>query len=429
MYYAATVPREAIPPHSLRSRGFLATLVNIPKSAFRIRHPMRSILTAPPVTPERLHGGRPILEPISAHGWESNVVLNPAAVLVEDEAEVGRLCETWELGEAARARLHEAGGAGVMLYRAQGEADERGFSPSSLGLALFTPGLDLVYRHPEPVLSAEDAGPGGALFHDLGLEDARCTRVGGTYYLYYTGFSSEDSPVPWEHEGAFGRVQICLATTQDFRDWQIHGPAEGLGPENDKNAALFEKAVGEGAARRYYLLHRPMQGEHAMTIHLAEASDPAGPWTKRGPIFESHAYQEFHQSWIGAGGPPLPLSSGDEDGRFLMIYHQGHYLDPAPEDIREHRRREYDLAAALLDVREESVLRSRIEPLMRPTGSAETEGDERLGVGNVLFSCAAYRWQREGRDDLVIPYAAADSRIFGARIGWNELAEALAAGT
>ena len=50
-------------------------------------------------------------------------------------------------------------------------------------------------------------------------------------------------------------------------------------------------------------------------------------------------------------------------------------------------------------------------------GAAEQRGDPTWGVDNVLFTCANYR--RE--DWLVIPYAAADSRIFGARLSFYEL--------
>ena len=64
---------------------------------------------------------------------------------------------------------------------------------------------------------------------------------------------------------------------------------------------------------------------------------------------------------------------------------------------------------------------SRIEPLMRPSAAAEQVGDRELGVDNVLFTCANYRW----KDDLIIPYAGADSRLFGARIRFDELIAAL----
>ncbi len=358
---------------------------------------LRTITTPPPVRPVRLHGGRPILEPHPAHPWENRVVLNPAAVLVEAGDDLERLMQAWPLPAAARDRLRRAGGACVMLYRAQGTFTVGTHAPSSLGLALLTPDLELVYRHPEPVL--QPAAP----FHNLGVEDPRCTRAGGTWYLYYTGYASDDPSDP----EAPRHIRICLATTRDFATWTLHGPAAGdLNAVPNKNAALLPEPAGG----RWLLLHRPMDGPGAMTIHLAEADDPAGPWQSRGVLMPSFPYREFARSWIGAGGPPLALG----DDRFLMIYHQGHYT---PEGTRE-----YDLAAALLDFRRDDPVCARIEPLMRPEGPDEQVGAPDLGVDNVLFTCANYRWG----DDLVIPYAAADSRIFGAAVPVDALLQALA---
>lgn len=58
---------------------------------------------------------------------------------------------------------------------------------------------------------------------------------------------------------------------------------------------------------------------------------------------------------------------------------------------------------------------------MRPTGDHEKTGDSQLGVDNVLFVCANYLLG----DTLVLPYAGADSRIFGAQIDFNKLLSAL----
>lgn len=322
---------------------------------------MRSITTPPPLTPERLHGGRPILEPVAGHPWESRVVLNPAAVLT--------------------------GGECVMLYRAQGDPTD-GVAPSSLGMARFTPHLNLIERYADPVLTP------GARFDALGVEDPRCTQVDDTYFVYYTGYAGGED------------VTICLATTRDFHEWERHGPVKGdLNRFPNKNAALFPETV-DG---RWLLLHRPMKGPDAMKIHLAESATPYGPWRSLGPLMPSYSYREFARSWIGAGGPPVSLGAA----RFLMVYHQGHFTSDGS--------REYDLAAALLDFSRDDPVVGRIEPLMRPTERAEREGDPDLGVDNVLFTCACY----VAGDDLIIPYAGADSRIFGASLPLNGLTDAL----
>jgi len=358
---------------------------------------MRTITTPPPVAPLRLHGGRPILEPLPEHAWESRVVLNPAACLLPYDISLETLCDAWDLTLTERTRLRDAGGVCVMLYRAQGAIiAEKRHAPSYLGLALFTPALEIVRRYPAPVLTPE------APFHNLGVEDPRCTRVDDAFYLYYTGYATDYPGDP----DAPRHVRICLATTRDFLDWTLHGPVGGdVNTVDNKNAALLPRPVGD----RWLLLHRPMEGPGAMAVHLAEAERPEGPWRSRGLLMQGFRYREFARSWIGAGGPPLHLD-GD---RFLMIYHQGHFT---PEGCRE-----YDLAAALLDLSAREPVCARIEPLMRPTEDAERRGDAELGVDNVLFTCANYRWN----DRLVIPYAGADSRIFGASVSVEALVTAL----
>lgn len=359
---------------------------------------MRTIGALPRVAPTRIRGGRPVLMGLPANPWESRVVLNPAAILIESGPRLESMLDIWGLPEGRRERLRDAGGACVMLYRAQGDVEpEKHLAPSYLGLAILTPQLDLVARWPTPVI--EPIAP----FHNLGVEDPRCTLVGDTYYLYYTGYASPEGEVSG-HEG--GVTKICLATTTDFLTWDLRGPVEGdVNQFPNKNPALFPEPV-QG---KWLLLHRPMEGPDAMTIHLAESDDPEGPWRSRGRFMESYPYREFAKSWIGAGGPPIALG----EDRFIMIYHQGHFT---PEGTRE-----YDLAAALLDFNAPEPVVGRIEPLMRPTRKMEQVGDPDLGVDNVLFTCANYR------DDpnLMIPYAGADSRIFGATVPLDALVASL----
>ncbi len=358
--------------------------------------PERSIADTPPITLERLHGGGSVLEARKEHAWESRVVLNPAAILVEPGAELGQLSDAWGLDRYDAERLHRAGGACVLLYRAQGEKSAvTDHAASSIGLAVLTPRLELVWRRATPVLTADQP------YHNLGVEDPRCTKVGDLYYLYYTGYSATGGGAEVDR-----RVRICLATTRDFLEWDLHGPVVGdINEVDNKNAALFPEPV----KGKWMLLHRPMAGPGAMAIHLAESNNPEGPWTSRGELMRSHVYREFERSWIGAGGPPVALGAQ----RFIMIYHQGHFTAEGT--------REYDLAAALLDFSSESIVRSRIEPILRPTAAGERTGDQELGVDNVVFTCANYRFG----DELVVPYAGADSRVFGASATFEKLVAAL----
>nr|BCX00658.1 MAG: glycosidase [Bacteroidota bacterium] len=364
---------------------------------------LKQTIEACPVPVYRLHGGRPVLEALASSDWQARVVLNPAAVLIEDRAELIWLADRWGLPQESREILLAAGGVVVMLYRAQGaRSGPWNVAPSSIGLALFTPEMEFVWRHPQPVIAP------GAWFDRLGVEDPRCTRVGDLFYLFYTGFTAR-------RKGsleAVGEVRILWATTRDFLIWDVKGPLKGdLNRVPNKNAALFPEPV-DG---RWYLLHRPMRGPDAMSIHLASAERPEGPWRSEGVLMRSYHYAAFASSWVGAGGPPIALGNG----RFLMIYHIGHYVTP------DRRRREYHLGAALLDLRAAPAerVRARIEPLLRPEGEGEQVGDPELGVDNVVFSCANYVW----RGQLIIPYAGADSRIFAASVPLEALVHALEA--
>ena len=357
----------------------------------------RRTLGASAVAVERLHGGRPVLEPVADHAWESGVVLNPAAVHVEPGAHLDAMTDAWGLDGDLRQRL--AGGACVMLYRAQGTAYAREtpagrHAASSLGLAVFTPGLDLVWRAPEPAVAPD------APFHDLGVEDPRCTRVGDTYYVHYTGYTSaasgagDGAPLA---PGAAGRTQLCLATTQDFAAWTLHGPLLGdVNRYGDKNGALFPEPAGG----RWWLWHRPMAGPHPMAMHLASAETPDGPWSSHGRALASYRFRDHALSWLGAAGPPVALG----DGRFLALYHQGH--------LSFEGRRFYNLSAMLVEPAADPPVVARAEPVLLPEGDAERVGDPTLGVDDVVFSCANY----VDGEHLVVPYAGADSRVFGARL-------------
>ncbi|MEX2604210.1 MAG: hypothetical protein WD361_08395 [Gracilimonas sp.] len=358
--------------------------------------PARSIELNHSLNIRRMNQGKPVLTPKAGSSWESKVVLNPGVVFVDDLGLLEPMMKSWEIAEDQKEKLRKAGGASIMLYRAQGEIDaEKGLAPSYTGLAVFTPNLELVWRRSQPVISPIES------FHNLGVEDGRCSYIEGKFYFLYTGYFSDE-------QSDTNKVHICLASTTDFINWDLKGPLPGnLNNVDNKNSVLFpEKIHG-----KYVMLHRPMQGQNPKSIHWAVADSIDGYWESRGFLMASYKYKEFRQSWIGAGGPPIIL----DKNRFLVIYHQGHFFP--------NNEREYDLAATILEFPEpgECNVQKRIEPLMRPTGAEEQQGDKNLGVDNVLFTCANYVWY----EDLIIPYAGADSRIFGAKVNLEELVNEL----
>jgi beta-1,2-mannosidase len=125
-----------------------------------------------PLGPFIPYGDNPILRP-QGHGWESENLYNPAAIVVDDQV--------------------------IVLYRAHGR-DLR----SRIGLASSRDGFRFM-REPEPVVYPE---------HDYeaqGCEDPRLSKVGDGYYLTYTGYDGSSA-------------QLCLATSTDLRSWNKHGP-------------------------------------------------------------------------------------------------------------------------------------------------------------------------------------------------------------
>jgi predicted GH43/DUF377 family glycosyl hydrolase len=344
-------------------------------------------------TPERLYGGRPIIAKEASHPWENRVTFNPACMLVEDRDELRRIISKLPFDEEVKKRLQGEPALCFLLYRAQG-AKTPAFdaSRSSLGLAVLTPELKLLARHTEPVVLPDQE------YDNLGVEDGRLSKVGDRYVLLYTAYSSS-SPE--------NLIRIASASTTDFVRWEKHGLLQGSVNEiHNKNAVLFpEKVHG-----KYVMLHRPMQGQNAMCIHLAEAVELAGDWKSTGVVMKPRPRSGFTDTWIGGGAPPLRLP----DGRYLLLYHIG--------NRKADGSREYDLGIAIADFSQPEIVVKRIEPLMIPETPAETQGDAELGVNNVLFVCGAYFY----KGDLYFPYAGADSVVLGGKITGARLKRYLA---
>jgi beta-1,2-mannobiose phosphorylase / 1,2-beta-oligomannan phosphorylase len=343
-------------------------------------------MLAPPLV--RLHGGRPILQSIPNHPWENRVVFNPACALVTDADELASIVPSLPFDRDTQRQLLSQKALCFLLYRAQGaKTPEYDHTRSSIGLAVLTPDLSLLARHTEPVM-LPDRG-----FDNLGVEDGRITKVGDRYYMFYCGYSAHP-------EG--NRIRLAVASTRDFYRWQKHGLLNGeFNSLHNKNSMLLEgKVNGEFA-----LLHRPMEGDHAMAIHWATSRDVLGTWKSKGVLMEPLANPAFKDTWIGGGAPPLLLS----DGRYLVIFHIG--------NRKSDGVREYDLGLAIADFSKPEIVTKRVDPWIRPEAPAETRGDSTLGLNNVLFICGAYFYN----GDLYFPYAGADSVVLGGKVNGSDL--------
>lgn len=337
---------------------------------------------------QRLNHGWPLVEPIRMHAWESAVTFNPACILVEGKEALAPIIAALPFPASEKQRLTREEALCFLLYRAQGACTpERDYTASSLGLAVLSYDLRLLARHHMPIIVPEYD------FENLGVEDARLSRVGNTFVLLYTAYG-KSSPR--------NTIRIALASSSDLVHWEKHGLLNAdFNSIDNKNAMLFDQSV-DG---RYLMLHRPMEGEHAMAIHWAEADDPFGTWRSRGVFMKPIPNPAFVDTWIGGGAPPLHL----HDDQFLILYHVG--------NRKADGTREYDLGIAIADMRTASPIIKRDEPLLRPETVYETQGNAELGVNNVVFICGAYFY----RQDLYFPYAGADSVVLAGRISKSEL--------
>lgn len=336
---------------------------------------------------ERLQGGKPILEKIAAHLWESKVTFNPACVLIAGRERLGSILKNVPFDRRVKDILAPRDALCFLLYRAQGARTEgSAFAPSSMGLAVLSPELELLARHDAPVILPDQS------YDNLGVEDGRITKIGERYFLMYTAYGSGKPR---------NRIRIAVASTLDFAHWEKHGLLQGeFNTIDNKNAMLFEHPV-DG---KYIMLHRPMEGEGAMAIHWAESTEVLGEWKSRGVLMKAIPNPAFSDTWIGGGAPPMGVSD-----RFLMLYHIG---NRAMDGTKE-----YDLGIAALEWKSGSLTVLRNALLMRPETPAETVGDAELGVNNVVFVCGAFFHG----GDCYFPYAGADSVVLAGKIPRTEL--------
>ncbi|RYG43982.1 hypothetical protein EON79_15890 [bacterium] len=364
------------------------------------------------VAVERLFDGQPIISPIG-DGWESGVAFNASAILVKSDHK-----EVYDalIGPGGKEKYPD--GIVAIHYRARPKEDP-GYlhTRSYVGLAVYTPTLELIRRYEEPVLSPsadEDD------FDHLGCEDPRITWLDGWFWMAYCGvrkITATDPDKTW-------LATCCIARSRDLLNWERIGAVTGYGdafaahhtdPEDpdgrvgNKDGVLMPHRIDN----KVYMLHRPMRGEnHEFFTALAVADRPEGPYTDLGFLNGPAIMRpEYVSSWTGAGGVPIDL--GNE--RYLSIAHTGNYL--------ANYKREYVLDAHLYDfnkldpLKPSCVLTARMDSFMGPETDFEVNGPFPDSVANVVFACGNY--VHEGW--VYIIYGGGDSFTLAARVKLDEL--------
>lgn len=275
---------------------------------------------------------RPILTANPRNDWEKGCVFNPTAIYDN--------------------------GIFHLLYRAGSGAANGGwgFWQSSIGYAVSEDGVNFS-RLDRPVLRPNEHPQ-----ETIGVEDPRLTKIGDTYYLFYTGWNGSN-------------FRICQARSKNLITWERHGI---MFDYNNKNGALFPEQIGG----RYCLMHRRDNREIWLSY-----SDDLLYWTDDAMVLGSIP-GTWEDGRIRISGPPIKTPQG-----WFIIYNGVH-------DADQSRR----LGAALLDLKDPTrVLARQKEPLLEPERDWELHGY----YHKVLFSCGhAVRG-----DDLYVYYGACDQVI------------------
>jgi predicted GH43/DUF377 family glycosyl hydrolase len=297
-----------------------------------------------------IHAERVAQEPLLRPGlpWASTGVFNPTAI--------------------------RRGRKTVLLFRA---TDSR--KVSSIGYAESADGVHFTMS-PQPVLAPEaDYEKGG------GVEDPRVVKIGGTYYLTYTGYNLHDA-------------QLCLATSTDLKNWSRQGvilPAY-RGRWNTawtKSGAIVPRKINGKWWMFYMGTSNGPDGQKRDKMGLA-MSDDLLHWSDATdqPVLEVRPHA-FDSRVMEPGPAPTVTSSG-----ILLLYN-------GADDKLVYRP-----AWVLFDVRDpRRVLARAEEPFMAP----ELEW-ERIGVvPNVIFLEGAVVARR---GEITGYYGASDKYVGAMRI-------------
>lgn len=250
----------------------------------------------------------------------------------------------------------------------------------SLALATSNDGYHFTVE-PEPVLrpSEEDQGR---------LNDARITRIGDTYYIFYC--SDPESG-----------IKIGIASTKDFKHFERFGFSE---PDN-RNAVLFPEKIHGLYAR----LDRPFARQYFLDkgydIWISYSPD-LHYWGKHQRVL-SYEQVSWGSNKIGPGPEPIKTDKG-----WLVIYHGAEI----PDETVSGWQKVYRAGCMLLDLEDPAkVIALPPAPLIEPQEPYEKDATYRQ---NVIFPSGVIV---EDNGEVKIYYGASDTSVAVATTTIEEL--------
>lgn len=351
---------------------------------------------------ERINHGLPLIS-ADPNGWDNGFTLNPTAVRL-DRSPVNDELIKGLLGQHSLSGGGLRDGVVAIFYRGiPKEVPGRPLLRSSVGLAVFTPDMQLLKRFAYPIVVPTDDPMG---YDYNGVEDQRITRIGDTFYMLYCGYNPN---LPIEHN-----MHICMAVSTDLLHWTKLGPISGdVNDYPNKDGVLLADTI-DG---KYMMFHRPMIGEQKdYSVCLAVSDSPMGKWTNLGTIMKAESDPRYCKSWTGAGSAPIALGNN----RYLADFHTGNYY-PGGE-------RDYYSGYAVLNFgnlnldRLESVVECRCSNVIEPETAYELNSPwPHEKTLNCVFSSGSF----EFGSDVILLYGGADAYVLGARFNKSELISCL----
>ena len=300
--------------------------------------------------------------------------------------------EKWEDFSTFNASPFKKGDKIHLLYRAVSEKMEREgekLRVSSIGHAVSEDGIH--FKERKQLIKPEKE------WEKFGCEDPRVTKIDGKYYIFYTALSK----YPFTADG----IKVGVAITEDFKSFEKH-PVTTF---NSKAMALFPEKVN---------------GKYAAVLSVNTDSPPAKNaiafFDKKediiNPEYWDNWYKSLHKHTLPLkqgskhlaeiGAPPIK----SEYGWILFYAHILNYHSSKPTV--------FGIEAVLLDLDDPTQIIGRTDdPLLTPKQDHEIEGN----VFNTIFPSGAIKKD----DSIYLYYGAADTRVCGAEIPFQDFAKEL----
>lgn len=309
----------------------------------------------------------PILAPLKTNSWESRATFNGCPVKIDKNTT-------------------------ALLYRAMSEADP--FKPPHVPISCIGVAFS---KNDEPFTERRKLIEPSEDFDKWGCEDPRVTKVGDTYYIFYTALS--DYP--------YGPhcIKTAVALSKDLKTIDKKFLVT---PFNSKAMALFPEKIGDEYMAFITIDTDP--GPSKLCIRtfkdLSELSDQK-KWQKWYEQKEKHEVKlrREERDHVELGAPPLKTDKG-----WVLFYsHIQNYWTDKPL---------FGIEALLLDIKNPKKIIGRTNgPFITPEWYYEKIGQ----VSNITFPSGALV---EG-DHIDVYYGAADTFCAKASISKNAFLSAL----